>query len=131
MSIEEQEQAIHTLRNGGIGNFGDLGGTAGDVRHDVGKFAEPAVTGDLKQVGSFPWIRYQYPPQQVARMWSHIFGECQGGCDDVFIQQVDVVTIRICRVVVKGEISCKHRVLIAPYVSNPILSILGKGYVPG
>lgn len=47
-------------------------------------------------------------------MRSDIFGECQGSCDNVFVQKIDIVTIRVGRVVVKGEITCKHRILMPP-----------------
>lgn len=52
-------------------------------------------------------------------MGRHIFGKCQRSRDNVLVQKINVITIRVGGVIVKGEVSRKHRVLI-PHVSKSI-----------
>lgn len=50
-------------------------------------------------------------------MGRHIFGERQRSRDNVLVQEINVITIRVGGVIVKGEVSRKHRVLM-PHVSS-------------
>lgn len=55
-------------------------------------------------------------------MWRHIFRKCQRSRDNVLVQKINVITIRVGWVIVKGEVSRKHRVL-TPHVSKSIQSM--------
>jgi hypothetical protein len=48
-------------------------------------------------------------------MWRHILRESEGGRDDVFVQQVDIIALRIGGVVVKRKIAGEHGVLKKRY----------------
>ena len=75
------------------------------------------MPGHFKQVRSLSWVGHQYTPQEIARMGRHIFGERQRSRDNVLVQEINVITIRVGGVIVKGEVSRKHRVLM-PHVSS-------------
>ena len=94
-----------TRRNGAVGNVGDIGGAAGDVGDNMVILAEPAVSGNLEEVGSFSWVRDQDPTKQISSMRCDIVGEGQGSCRDVFVQQVDIVAFGVGRIIVEGKIS--------------------------
>ena len=77
----------------------------------MGIVAQPTVPSDLEEVRSLPWIRDQYTPQKVARVRCNIFWEGQWSRDNVFIQKIDIVALRIGRIIVKGKVTGKHGIL--------------------
>lgn len=74
-------------------------------------FAEPAVTSHFKEVSTLSRIRDEDPPQEIARVRRNIFGEGQRRGNNVFVQQVDVITLWVRRIVVKRQIASKHGIL--------------------
>jgi hypothetical protein len=62
---------------------------------------EPAMPRNFEEVRTLPRVRYQYPPQQIAGVGGDILWECQRGCNYVLVQQVDVVAVRIRRIVIE------------------------------
>jgi len=77
----------------------------------MGIFGEPAVTGDLEEICSFPWIWDQNTTKKVASMRSDIFGECERSRDNVLVEQVDVVSFRVGRIIIERKITSQHGVL--------------------
>jgi hypothetical protein len=70
--------------------------------------SEPAVSHHTSKIDTLRWVRNQHLGQQVSRLCSDVLGERQGRCQDVLVEQVDVVTFGIGRVVVEWEVAGKH-----------------------
>jgi hypothetical protein len=95
-----------------VNNIGRCGCGACYETDNVGVLAQPAVTSNLKQIGTLSRVGDQDPAQEVASMRRDILGEGQGRRDNVLVQQVDVITFRVGRIVIEGQVSCKHGILV-------------------
>jgi len=62
---------------------------------------KPAMSGDFEQIGPLAWVGDKDSPKKVTGVRRNVLGECEGSRDDVFIQDIDVVAFRICRVIVE------------------------------
>jgi hypothetical protein len=69
------------------------------------------MASNFEQVGTFPRVRNQYPSQKVTSVGCNIFGEGERGGNDVFVKEIDVVSIGVCGIVVEREIASQHSVL--------------------
>ena len=81
------------------------------MRYYVSIFTKPAVPRHFEQVCSLSRIRNQYPSQEVARVRSNVFWKGQWSRDDVFVQEINVVSFGICWIVIERQISSQHGVL--------------------
>jgi hypothetical protein len=89
-----------------------LGGIAGgDEAHDMCVVGQPAMTRDLEQICALSWVWDEYALEKVSCMRRDIFGESEWGGDDVLVEKVDVVTLRVRRVIVKGQVASQHGIL--------------------
>lgn len=91
-----------TRQNRGISNLSHVRSTASNMGNHVVIFVQPAVTGNLKQVGTLAWIWDQDAAQEISCMWSDVFRKRQGSGGDVLVEEVDVVAFRICWVIIEG-----------------------------
>jgi hypothetical protein len=82
-----------------------------DEANDMRVICQPAVASDLEEVGALPWVRHEYPLEQVPRMRCDIFGEGEWCRNNVLVQEVDIVTLWVRRIVVERQITCQHGVL--------------------
>ena len=89
-----------------------LSGIAGgDEAHDMCVVCQPTVTRHLEQVGALPWVGDKDALEEISCVWCDVFGESERGGDDVLVQKVDVVTLRVSWVVVEGQVASQHGVL--------------------
>jgi len=107
--------------DGSIGYVSCSCGAAGDESNNVRVLTQPAVSGNLKQVGPFPRIGYQYSPEKVTSVWSYIFREGQGCRHYILVEKVDIVAFRVRRIVVKGQITRKHGILKLGLLASIVL----------
>ena len=76
----------------------------------MGPWFQPYVLHDRREVGPFDRIRDQHLLKKITGFEGNVIGERQLGADDVFVEQVDVVPIRIRGIIVKGQVSSQHGV---------------------
>jgi hypothetical protein len=89
-----------------------LGGIAGGYEtNNMCIICQPAVTSDFEQIGALARVGDEDPLQKVSCVRCDVFGESERGRDDVLVQEVDVVTLGICWVVVEGQVAGQHGVL--------------------
>ncbi len=72
--------------------------------------SKPGVRHDHVQSRTSNRIWDEHQGQQLASFRGNVVRKGQGRVHDVSVQQIDVVTIRICGVIVEGKISCEHGV---------------------
>lgn len=89
-----------------VGNVCHVGGAAGNVRYNMRVLTQPTVASNFEEIGTFARVGNQNPSQEITSMRGHVFGEGERRGDDVFVQKIDVVTIRVGRVVVEWQIAC-------------------------
>ena len=78
---------------------------------DLGILRQPTMTGDFEKVGSLSWVRNQYAAEKITSVRCDVLGKGEGGRDYVFVQEVNVVSLWVGRVVVEGQVTGKHRIL--------------------
>jgi len=71
---------------------------------------QPWMTHNGVQIGSPSGIGDEHEAQEVASFSGDVVGEGEGRVDDILVEEIDIVTIGVGRVVVEGEISCQHSV---------------------
>jgi hypothetical protein len=76
--------------------------SGGDEANDMGVVAQPTVSSNLKQVCALSRVRDEYTLEQVAGVWRDVFGECEWGGYNIFIQKIDVIAFGIGRIIVEG-----------------------------
>lgn len=69
---------------------------------------------DFKEIRALPRIRHQDSPQQVARVRGDPLGERERCRNNVLVEQIDVVSLRIRWIIVKRQITSQHSVLSVP-----------------
>lgn len=74
-------------------------------------FGQPAMSRDFEKIRSLSGIGHQNASEQIAGMGGDIFREGERGRNNVFVQQVDVITVWVRRVIVKGQVTGEHGVL--------------------
>jgi len=88
---------------------------------EVGVRTKPRVLHDEAEVGAALGIWLEHDGQQVTGFGGDVVGEGQRGVDDVLVEQVDVVAVRVGGVVIKGEIAGEHGVeddAAGPYIDG-------------
>ena len=78
------------------------------LRELVRIWCEPLVTHDCREVRATSWVGDQHDGEEIASLLRDIVREGERGIDDVLVQQVDVVAIRVSRVIVEGEVARQH-----------------------
>ena len=121
-----EEGWSHTRRHGRVRDLSRRRGTAGDERHHVSVLAQPTMPGHLEQIGSLPWIGHEDSTQEVAGVRGHVFGKGEWSRDDVFIEEVDVVALRVGGIIVERQISSEHSILEKKEKKTPPRSSAGK-----
>jgi hypothetical protein len=66
---------------------------------------------NFEKICSFPWIWDQYSTKEISCVRGYIFGKCKRGGDDIFIEKINVVALRISWIIIEWEVTCKHSVL--------------------
>jgi hypothetical protein len=69
------------------------------------------MTGHFEQIGSLSGVRDQDAAQEISSVRGDIFGEDKRGADDVLVEEVNVVAFGVGWIIVKGKVTCEHRVL--------------------
>ena len=90
---------------------GLCGIAGGDEAHDMGVVCQPAVTRNFKQIRALSRVGDEYPLEKVSCVRRDILGEGEWGGHDVLVQEVDVVALGICWIVVEGQVTSQHGVL--------------------
>ena len=72
--------------------------------------AEPTVVHDSLDISSIFGIRDEHKRQEIPGLGGNVIGEGQWGVDNIFVQQVNVVSVGVGRVVVEGEVTGQHSV---------------------
>ncbi len=113
----------------GVGNICHIGSTAGDVRDHMMILAQPAMAGNLEQICPLSWIRHQDATQKVTSMRRDIFGKGQWRGCDVFVEEIDVVTLGVGWIIVERQVACQHGILahrqLHPLHPGPTLDLPG------
>lgn len=65
---------------------------------------------DSLNVSSVFRIRDEHKREEIPGLSGDVVGERQWGVDDIFVQEVNVVSVRVGRVVVEGEVTGQHSV---------------------
>lgn len=100
-----------TSSNSGISNLRNARSTTRDLRYNVCEVVQPAVLGNLEEICSESWVWLQDPTQQITSVWCHIFWKGERSRRNVLVQKVDVVSLWVGWVVIKGQIASQHCVL--------------------
>lgn len=108
-----------TRRNCRVGNVRNFGCTARDVRHNMRKLAKPTVTSHFEKVCSFARVGHQYPSQKIASMRCHVFRERQRCTNNILVQQIDVIAIWICWIIIERQIASQHSILSNALACHP------------
>jgi len=74
----------------------------------MGVGLKPTVSHDFTQIGAESGIWDKHDGQQVARLRGDILREGEGRVHDIAIEKVDVITIWVGGIVVKGEVTGEH-----------------------
>ena len=77
---------------------------------EIGVRAEPFVRHDSLQVGAELRVRYEHLAEEVASLGGDVVWEGELGAQDILVEEVDVVSFRICGIVVEWEIAGQHRI---------------------
>jgi len=72
--------------------------------------SEPRVVHYFLEAGAASGVRDEHHAKYVSRLRRDVVWEGKRGVDDVLIEEIDVVTVRVGRIVVKGEIASEHGV---------------------
>ena len=63
-----------------------------------------------RQVRTAGGIGDEHDGQEIPGFIGDVVGEGKGSVDDVLVEQVDVVAVRVGRVVIEGEVASEHSV---------------------
>lgn len=72
------------------------------VLEQWGVWAKPSMPHDSPHVTTLGRIRNEHHPHQVSSVRRHMVGEHQGCNENVVVELVDVVSVGIGRVIIKG-----------------------------
>jgi hypothetical protein len=89
--------------------FGSI--ASGDEAHNMSVVCQPAVTRDLEQIRTLSWVGHQYALEQISCVGCDVFGEGEWSGNNVLVEKVDVIALRVGWVVVEGQVTCQHGVL--------------------
>jgi hypothetical protein len=66
------------------------------------------VTHNAIKVGAAGRVGDKHHTEKISSLGGNVFWEGEGSANDVLVEKVDVVAIRIGRIVVKGEVAGEH-----------------------
>ena len=72
---------------------------------ETGVRAEPFVRHDRLQVGTELWVGYEHLAQEVASLGGDVVWEGELRAEDILVEEVDVVSFRIRRIVVEWQVA--------------------------
>ena len=75
------------------------------------------MTLDAVEIATLGGVRHKHETQEISGLDGNVVGEGELGADDVLVEQVDIVTIWIGGIVIKGEVTCEHGV--EDYTTRP------------
>lgn len=73
-------------------------------------FPQPRVTSDIFDRATLSWVGNEHQVEEVSRFVRDPFGEDQRRVEDVFVEEVDVVSLGIRRIVIVRKVPSEHRV---------------------
>lgn len=68
------------------------------------------MTLDVTDGATSCGVRDKHPSQEIPSIGTNGWGEDKGRGEDVLVELIDVITIRICRVIIIGEVTSEHGV---------------------
>jgi hypothetical protein len=92
----------HTWNDRSVLNIINCCGTAGDMRHHVCVLGQPTVSRNLKQVSSLARVWHKYAAQKISSMWCDVLWECKWSVDNVFVQEINIVSFWVGWIVIEG-----------------------------
>ena len=77
---------------------------------ECGTGAKPTVVHDSLDTSSVFGVGDEHEREEIPGLGGYIVRERQWGVDDIFVQQVNVVSVGVGRVIIEGEVAGKHGV---------------------
>ena len=96
------EAFLAMLFHGGVFELAD-----GLVKH-VAVGSEPAMVLDPLEAGAVDGVGLEHEGEELASVGGDVLGEGERGVDDVLVEEVNVVAVRVGGVVVKGKVAGEH-----------------------
>ena len=77
---------------------------------EMSVWCQPSMPHDRRQVCTAGGIGDEHDGQEIPRLLGDVVGEGKGSVDDVLVEQIDVVAVRVGRDVIEGEVASEHSV---------------------